>query len=188
MTNYNFPIPTVTYFQLTILHLPLSIPWSHPPYPSHQFIPSNSHCYIFPTKNSIFRSQNPLTTQITSAISIYILPSHIFTYLQLTILHLKFSVPWPSTLHLPYLFIASQTPTVSCFQITFLLLNLSIPWPHTPHLPYQIITSQVTLVHISINYSIFASQCPLTWHPTCAIINFNLATHIVTYFQLSILI
>ena len=35
ISNYNLPTPTVTYFQLTIPHLHLAIPWPHTQHPPH---------------------------------------------------------------------------------------------------------------------------------------------------------
>ena len=40
VTNYNLPTHTVTYFQLTIPYLNLSIPWPHTPHLPYQIITS----------------------------------------------------------------------------------------------------------------------------------------------------
>jgi len=88
---------------------------SQNPLPTHHIFhiklwPPSSHCYIYPINNSTFTSQYPLTTHTTSAITNYNLPTPTVTYFQLTILHLRLSIPWPHTPHLSHQIITSQLP------------------------------------------------------------------------------
>ena len=79
--NYDLPTSTVTYFQLTTLHLHLSIPWPHTPHLPYQIVTSQLPLlHISNQKFHIYISISPDQTHQICHVKLWLPNSHSYIF------------------------------------------------------------------------------------------------------------